>query len=173
MRKNFNFKADWTLAVANLDMQFRLQVYSIIMYMGFHDVDLAEAMADLAFDITDARCLELLTGVEKVLRRRRRARVRAALRRQASRQIAPPPSANVPAAHDAAVEVSPSRSDTNSAPAEDVRSPRHADVDAAPEHISDDEITTEFYIDEYGYGVEVERGPGYIVKTRSPTSRSR
>jgi len=88
MRTNFNFKAEWMLAIDSLDADCKLIVFQIISIMGLHDVDIDEAfdIAGLATDdIEDVDALKLLNDVEKVMRRRRRARQRAAMKRLAAK----------------------------------------------------------------------------------------
>jgi len=83
MRKYFNFKADWMLAIENLPADCRLAVFQIISVMGLHDVDIDEALSIEGIAVDNADAMALLAEVEKVMRRRRRARQRAALRRKA------------------------------------------------------------------------------------------
>jgi len=81
MRKNFNFKAEWAIAIQTLCTDLRLRVYQVIITMGFNDMSLDEALADMNVAISDSEALNLLAEVDKVLKRRRRARQRAAARR--------------------------------------------------------------------------------------------
>jgi len=83
MRTNFNFKAEWAVAIQMLSADIRLRVYEIILSMGIHDISLADALADGGMEIADEDAMNLLISVEKVLARRRRARERAAARRLA------------------------------------------------------------------------------------------
>jgi len=81
MRKNFNFKAEWAVAIQSLGADIRLCVYQVILTMGLHEMSLSEALAVDGVVINDDDAMNLLVGVEKVLARRRRARERAAARR--------------------------------------------------------------------------------------------
>jgi len=83
MRKNFNFKAEWAVAIQMLRADLRLCIYQIILTMGLNDVSLEEAIAENGAAISDSEAINLLINVEKVLARRRRARERAAARRLA------------------------------------------------------------------------------------------
>jgi len=83
MRKNFNFKAEWAVAIQMLSADMRLCVYQIILTMGLHDVSLDNAIATNGVTISDSDALNLLINVEKILTSRRRARERAAARRLA------------------------------------------------------------------------------------------
>jgi len=88
MRTNFNFKSQWLEAVNSVDASFRLMVFQVISFMGIQDVDLDEALSALGVVVDDDGVMALLLDVDKVLRRRRRARERAALRREALRRSA-------------------------------------------------------------------------------------
>jgi len=93
MRKNFNFKAEWAIAIQSLHVDMRLCVYQIILTMGLNDVSLDDAIAANGAVIHDQESMALLADVEKILIRRRRARERAAARRLAkSTQLSPSPS---------------------------------------------------------------------------------
>jgi len=90
MRKNFNFKAEWAVAIQMLGKDIRLCVYQIILTMGLHDVSLDDAMAANGVAVSDSEAMNLLVSVEKVLMRRRRARERAAARRLAKNAVKTP-----------------------------------------------------------------------------------
>jgi len=85
MRTNFNFKAEWAVAIQMLSADIRLSVYETILSMGLHDISLADALAANGTVINDEDAMNLLSNVEKVLTRRRRARERAAARRRAQK----------------------------------------------------------------------------------------
>jgi len=84
MRTNFNFKAEWAVAIQMLSADIRLSVYETILSMGLHDISLADALDANGTVINDEDAMNLLINVEKVLTRRRRARERAAARRRAT-----------------------------------------------------------------------------------------
>jgi len=96
MRKNFNFKAEWAVAIQMLRADMHLTVYQVILTMGLHDVSLEEAVAANNAVISDPDAMNLLLNVEKILTRRRRARERAAARRLARAANTPAPAANTP-----------------------------------------------------------------------------